>query len=92
MDTAAQCPFCREPLQAVPQVTGLVGAEGANKQIRRGLIYMLLAAVTNYLVGGYSPVQFPLTVIPQVTDLLIPFLFLAGLGLVIFGIYRRVFN
>lgn len=90
LEQVTQCPFCRESLTSVPQVTGFdVGHEGANKQIRRGLIYMVLAAAAHYFLAGYSPVQFPLTVIPQVTELMIPFLFLAGVGLVILGIYRR---
>ena len=88
MEESTQCPFCREPLTAKPVISGHK-AEGAQRQIRRGLVYMLLAVVVRYLVGGYSPMQFPLTIIPEVTQFLIPFLFLCGIGLVLFGIYRR---
>ena len=47
-----QCPFCRE---AVPQVH-LSPRRGANgrQQIRRGLLFMLLAALIYYFAGGYG--------------------------------------
>ena len=88
VEGATQCSFCREALTPQPITTGH-GAEGAQRQIRRGLIYMLLAGVAHYLVGGYSPVQFPLAIFPEVTQFLVLFLFLCGIGLVLFGIYRR---
>lgn len=86
---ARQCPFCREPLTPVPTVLGH-GAEGAQKQIRRGLLYMLIAAAVYYLAGDSSAVKLPFTILPEIRQYLIPFLFLSGLALLILGIYRRV--
>jgi len=87
-ETATQCHHCREALQPVPKTVG-PGFEGGRQQIRRGLISMLLAAITHYFAGGYPPVEVPVRFVPIITDWLSPFLFLAGLGLVILGLYRR---
>lgn len=87
-EAATQCSNCREALQAVPKTRG-PGFESGTKQIRRGLISMLLAGLVHYFAGGYPPVEVPVTFVPMIQDYLVPFLFLAGLGLVILGIYRR---
>ncbi len=65
-----------------------VGEEGSGT-IRRGLLYMLLAAVLFYFVGGYNPMEFPLNVIPPVLDIFLPLLFLGGLGMVLLAVIRR---
>ncbi len=88
----AECPFCKERLPEVratdrPQ-DGPRG--GGARQIRRGLLYMLLALVIQYFAGGYSPVQLPLFMNPVVTTYLSPLLFLSGLGLSLYGVYRHV--
>ena len=85
-----QCPFCRE---AVPQVqlSRRTGPDG-RRQIRRGLLYMLLAAVIHYFAAGYgSPFQIPLPapVLPLVTQYGTPLLFLGGLGLTIYGLFLK---
>ncbi len=85
-----QCPFCRE---AVPQVqlsprTG----PGGRYQIRRGLLFMLLAGVIYYFAAGYGkPFQIPLPapILPLVTQYLTPLLFLGGLGLTLYGLFLR---
>ena len=85
----AQCPSCRE---AVPQVqlTRRTGPDG-RQQMRRGLLYMLLAAVIYYLAGGYSaPLWLPVQVLPVVTNYLLPLLFLGGLGLTLYGLFLRM--
>ena len=87
-EQATQCPFCSEALMAVP-VIATSHREQGRRYMRRGLLYMLMAAVIHYYAGGYSPATFPFTVIPEVTQYLIPFLFLCGLGLLAFGVYRR---
>ncbi len=56
--------------------------------IRRGLLYMLLAAVLFYFAGGYNPMEFPLNVIPSVLDIFLPLLFLGGLGMVLLAVIR----
>ena len=87
-ESMTQCPFCREGLSAVPKFNS-AGLETSKRYIRRGLVYMLMGAAIDYFLGGHSGLQFPFTVVPVVTDYLVPFLFLAGFGLVLFGIYRR---
>jgi hypothetical protein len=84
-----QCPFCRE---AVPQVhlTQRRGPDG-RMQIRRGLLFMLLAAFVYYFAGGYGqPLRMPVEIVPTVTNYLLPLLFLSGLGLSIYGLYLRI--
>jgi hypothetical protein len=83
-----QCPFCRE---MVPQVH-LTRPRGANGrvQIRRGLLYMLLASVIYYFAGGYgAPLRIPVEVVPMVTNYLLPLLFLGGLGCCAYGLILR---
>jgi len=83
-----QCPFCRE---AVPQVhlTRRAGANG-RQQLRRGLLFMLLAAFIYYFAGGYGqPLRLPVEIMPAVTNYLLPLLFLGGLGLAVYGLFLR---
>jgi len=83
-----QCPFCRE---AVPQVqlTRRSGPSG-RQQMRRGLLYMLLAAVIYYFAAGYAaPLWLPIQILPVAVNYLLPLLFLAGLGLTLYGLYLR---
>jgi len=83
-----QCPYCRE---AVPQVrlTRRVGSDG-RAQIRRGLLFMLLASFVYYFAGGYGqPLRIPVEIVPAVTNYLLPLLFLSGLGLSIYGLFLR---
>ena len=97
-DLHSHCPFCREAVPAVPgsQVAfsassrGLRGSENiGNRKIRQGLLYMLLAAVVQYLAGGYGGyfLKVPIHILPVVTSYLTPLLFVAGLGLTIYGFF-----
>jgi ABC-type thiamin/hydroxymethylpyrimidine transport system permease subunit len=61
----------------------------AGTEIRRGLLYVLLAAVINYFAGGYSAMQVPFPIQPIVTTYLSPVLFLGGLGLTLHGFYQQ---
>ena len=84
-----QCPFCRE---MVPQVKLSRGrSSNGREQIRRGLLYMLLAAVIYYFAGGYGePIRIPVQIVPAVTNYLLPLLFLGGLGFAVYGLILRV--
>jgi hypothetical protein len=86
--TLSQCPRCREAISEIrrPQQGAPVGNRG---QIRRGLLYMLLAAVIHYFSGGYSAMDLPFPINPVVTVYLSPLLFLGGLGLALYGLYLR---
>jgi hypothetical protein len=95
-DLHSHCPFCREavlpvpgsPSQAKAAVTSPPGGAGT-RNIRRGLLYMLLAAVIQYLIATYgsSIVRVPVHIQPIITSYLAPFLFLCGLGLTVYGFF-----
>jgi hypothetical protein len=87
-----QCPFCREAVATV-QVKHRSGPDG-NHQLRRGLLYMLLAGVIHYFAGGYGApifqIPLPAPVMPLMTQYLTPLLFLGGLGMTIYGLFLKV--
>jgi hypothetical protein len=64
-------------------------ASDGRREIRRGLLYMLLAAVVYYFAGGYSKMNLPIAIAPAVTTYLSPLLFLGGLGLSLYGLALR---
>lgn len=94
--TATQCPSCRE---ALPGAEGAVQHSPARASqpgksslkssslVRRGLLYMLLAAVIQYFSGGYSAMHIPVAISSFVTSYLAPLLFLSGLGLTFYGLF-----
>jgi hypothetical protein len=65
-----------------------LGSDG-RREIRRGLLYMLLGTVIYYFAGGYSEFKLPLTISPVVTTYLSPLVFLSGLGLSLYGLILR---
>lgn len=83
-----RCPYCRED---VPQVRLATGHKriGGREQIRRGLLYMLLAGVIQYFAAGYSGLSVPIAIPEVVTTYLAPVVFISGLGLLIYGLYLR---
>ena len=85
----SQCTFCREALPPIPQVRTASANNVGSAQIRRGLLYMLLAAVIGYFAGGYSPLRIPIAVLPALSAYLSPLLFFSGLGLAVYGYYRQ---
>ena len=82
-----RCPYCREDVPKV-QLSSRPRT-GGRLQIRRGLLYMLLAGVIQYFAAGYSPFTLPVSVPALVTTYLAPAVFLSGLGLLIYGFYLR---
>ena len=85
-DSLAECPHCHE---TIPELRADAPAprrsDDGRRKIRRGLLCMLLAAVIHYFAGGYSGMELPFPVQPVVTVYLAPLLFLAGLGLSLYG-------
>ena len=83
-----QCPFCRE---MVPRVHLSRSSSAAGQlQIRRGLLYVLLAGVIYYFAAGYAkPLEVPVTIQPAVIHYLAPLLFLGGLGLTLYGLILK---
>jgi hypothetical protein len=84
-----RCPHCREE---VPEVRLARRAERDGKQeMRRGLLYMLLGGVIYYFVAGYSGMNLPEVLLHSVLVVyLSQFLFLAGLGLFVYGCYLKM--
>ena len=82
-----RCPFCRE---AVPEVrlSPRIGHPG-RREIRRGLLYMLLGAVIYYFAGGYSGMSIPYSLNPMIAAYLPPALFLGGLAMCLYGVYLK---
>jgi hypothetical protein len=87
-----QCPFCREMVPQAPQVRlSRTSSTAGHRQIRRGLLYMLLAGVIYYFAAGYAtPLQIPVVIQPAVVNYLSPLLFLGGLGLTLYGLILKV--
>jgi hypothetical protein len=82
---STQCPNCRE---ALPEMRAAERTQvGKSSEIRRGLLYMLLAGVIHYFAGGYSAMNLPFPINPVVTVYLSPMLFLSGLGLIVYGLF-----
>jgi hypothetical protein len=88
-DQLTQCSHCREtlPEKRLPSNAGVSSAGG--HRIRRGLLFMLIAATLSYFARGMSPWTIPVPVPSLVTNLLLPLLFFSGLGLALYGIYLR---
>lgn len=86
---AAQCGYCRETLPETRRVQVIATNDGGGA-IRRGLLFMMLAAVIGYFAGGYSGMKLPIPVlVPMLNTYLTPLLFLSGLGLAVRGLYLR---
>ena len=91
-DSLVLCSHCRETLPELPrqlQSKPRAVTSDSGDRIRRGLLYMFLAAVIGYFASGSSPLTLPVSVPAAVTHYLVPLLFLSGLGLSLYGFYRR---
>jgi hypothetical protein len=82
----ADCPYCHETIPEIRTVAPS-RSDGGRHRIRRGLLYMLLAAIIHFFAGGYSAMEVPFPIQPVVTVYLAPLLFLGGLGLSLYGFY-----
>ena len=87
-DHVAECLYCHETLPTLPEIRVVSGRRPDGRgEIRKGLLYMLLAAVVHYFAGGYSAMQLPYPINPLLTVYLSPLLFLSGLVLSLHGFY-----
>jgi hypothetical protein len=82
------CPYCREAIPEV-QLSNLKSSQGG-REIRRGLLYLLLGSVIYYFTHGYSAMPLPAAINPIVTVYLAPILFLGGAGLCLYGVFLRL--
>src|SRR5712672_4229184 len=83
-----RCPHCREDVPRV-QLASRPPTTAGRLQIRRGLLYMLLAGVIQYFAGGYSSFTVPVGISQVVTSYLAHIVFLRWLGMLVFGFYLR---
>jgi len=82
-----QCPFCREMVPQVRLASSRSGSLDGRQLMRRGLLAVLLAGVIHYFAAGYAmPLKLPVDIMPIVTNVLSPLLFLGGLGLTVYGL------
>lgn len=81
----SRCPFCREETPTV-SIAARGYRVGAREKMRRGLFYLLLAAIIHYFAAGYSSFPLPVAIPAFVTLYLTPLLFLAGLGFELYGV------
>jgi hypothetical protein len=86
--TLNRCPYCRESFPAAnsgaARVNPVKSFEG-RKYMRRGFLYALLAGIIYFFVGGYSGMTLPFPVPDLVPHVLTPLLFLAGVGMILYG-------
>jgi hypothetical protein len=83
-----RCPYCREEVQEV-RLSVRSGNNG-RREVRRGLMYMLLGSVIYYFVGGYSGLSLPFQLNQWVITYLAPVVFLGGLGMCLYGFFLRI--
>ncbi|HLZ12828.1 MAG TPA: hypothetical protein VKP58_09590 [Candidatus Acidoferrum sp.] len=87
--TQTRCPYCRESIPAAavaPRVNRVQTFAGRN-YMRRGFLYALLAGIIYFFAAGYSGMTLPVAVPPFVNQILTPLLFLAGLGMILYGAF-----
>ena len=88
--TVTRCPVCRE---AIPQLHPASGSHVAptygRAHIRRGLLWALLAGVIYYFAGGHSGLSLPFEIPSFVPQYLVPLLFLDGVAMAVYGLFRR---
>jgi hypothetical protein len=84
-----RCPACREEVPEIRVISRPAERTTGRGQMRRGFLYMLLAGVIQFFAGGYSGMNLPISVPTAVTLYLAPTVFLAGLGMLIYGICLR---
>jgi len=86
-----RCPYCREAIPCGVASSGSRKALTAGRSnIRRGLLWALLAAVIYYFAAGPSALNLPFAVPGFVTQYLVPRLFLAGVAMALYGAYQRL--
>ena len=86
-----RCPYCREAISSAVASSGSRKTRPeAASNIRRGLLWALLAAVIYYFAGGHGSLTLPFTVPGFVTQYLVPLLFLAGVAMALYGAYQRL--
>ena len=84
-----RCPFCREAIPTVRLGANAGGSGDGRANIRRGLLWALLAGVIYYFAGGHSALKLPIEVPAFVNAYLTPILFLGGASMVLYGLVQK---
>ena len=85
-----RCPFCREAIPTVRLGASASSGSDGRANIRRGLLWALLAGVIYYFAGGHSPLKLPIEVPGFVNVYLTPILFLGGAGMALYGLFQKI--
>lgn len=83
-----ECPHCKQEYPPLPAARRSPRVDGG--ELRRGLLYMTLAAVIHYFAGGYSSLALPVSIPAPVTVYMTPALFVLGLGFAVYGGVTRL--
>ena len=87
-----RCPFCREAIPTVSMSARSEGSTNGSANIRRGLLWTLLAGVIYYFAGGHSGLKLPVEVPGFVNMYLTPILFLGGAAMALYGLFQKFRN
>jgi len=85
-----RCPFCREAIPAVRLGGNASSGSDGSANIRRGLLWTLLAGVVYYFAGGHSSLKLPVEVPSFVNEYLTPILFLGGAAMALYGLFQKM--
>lgn len=88
-EDALSCYHCRETLPGKVVAHSRNPAAG-HTEIRRGLLYALLAGVIHYAAMRAAEMDLPVQVPTAITEYLTPLLFVAGIGLLFYGWVLRL--
>ena len=88
--SADRCPFCREAITRVQVSSPSAGSGDGSVNIRRGLLWALLAGVIYYFAGGHSNLKLPIEIPSFVNVYLTPILFLGGAGMALYGLFQKM--
>lgn len=87
--TVRECPFCHEYIPEVRVNTEPSSSPG-NSIVRRGLLYMLVLAAIYFVLSGQTPLKITVPYQALIMADILPVLFFAALGFVIYGLYVRM--
>ena len=87
--TVRECPFCHEYIPEV-RVTAEASSDFGKSAVRRGLWYMLFLAIIYFVLTGQTPLKINVPYQSLFLADILPVLFFASLGFVLYGLYLRM--
>ena len=85
-----RCPFCREAITRVQVSSPGASSGDGSANIRRGLLWALLAVVIYYFASGHSSLKLPVEVPSFVNVYLTPILFVGGVAMALYGLFQKI--